>query len=350
PARTCERGETSLKFRPRLGVLFTMALLGALTAPVHAVTPSRDMSSYVLLGLDTLNMKEFAFTNLGNVGVNNAGGMMTWGQKSFFQNDSQVVTDILRRAGKKSSMYDLFANTIVSPLAGAGATVRHDGPTSWSPLPLISPLPPVPTCVAGSAPVTVLKGGSLTLTPGAYGKVLVANGATLELLGGTYCFQEVKTGRKASIVVDAPSDITVLGKFRTNTGSKVLAGPGVGASDILVGVAGKQVKVGHKSKVEGIFYAPNGQLRFGRGGFFTGQFVGRDLRSDFGDTFTLENCGNGAIDTGEQCDEGENNGQPGHCCTHTCDFRPAGTPCPDGNLCNGDELCSAFGQCVPGTE
>src|SRR4029453_9641350 len=176
PARTCERGETSMKFRPRQSVLYTMALLGALTAPVHAATPSRSMSSYVLLGLDTLNMKEFAFTNLGNVGVNNAGGMMTWGQKSFFQNDSQVVTDILRRAGKKSSMYDLFANTIVSPLAGpggpvrhegppppprprgrkrqinsppptpppppvggAGATAQHEAPTPWSPLPLISP-------------------------------------------------------------------------------------------------------------------------------------------------------------------------------------------------------------------
>jgi hypothetical protein len=46
--------------------------------------------------------------------------------------------------------------------------------------------------------------------PGNYGrKLVVANGATLALSGGTYCFQEVKTGRKATISVDKPSNITV---------------------------------------------------------------------------------------------------------------------------------------------
>jgi hypothetical protein len=333
----------------------TVVALGALVAgvaPVRAVpAPSRNLPSYVLLGIDTLNMKEFTFENLGNIGVNNAGGTMAWGQNSFFANGSEVVTDVLKRAGKKSSIYDLFTNVIVSPLAQSGATVRHDGPASWSPLPLITLLPPTPTCVAGSTPVSVPKNGSLTLPPGAYGRLLVANGASLELTGGTYCFSDVKTGRKALITVDAPSDITVLGKLRTNTGTvlRPADGSGIGASDIMVGVAGSLVKLSHKNKVFGIFYVPNGQLRFGHGGFYTGQFVARDLRSDFGDSFTLEDCGNGVVDTGEQCDEGDGNGQPGHCCSKTCDTLPAGTLCPDGDLCNGAETCSAAGQCVHGT-
>jgi hypothetical protein len=327
----------------------TVVALGALVAgvaPVRAVpAPSRNMSTYVLLGIDTLNMKEFVFTNVGNVGVNNTGGTMAWGKSSHFADNTEVVTDVLKRAGQHSSMYDLFANTIVSPLAQAGATVRHDGPVTWTPLPLISSLPPTPTCTAGSTGVAVPKNGSQTLPPGSYGKVVVANGATLDLTGGTYCFSDFKTGRKATITVDAPSNITVLGKFRTNTGTKLLPGSGVGASDILIGVAGSLVKLSHKNHISGVFYVPNGQLRFGHGGFYVGQFVARVLRSDFGDTFTLEDCGNGVVDTGEQCDEGPDGGP---CCTKTCDFRSEGTPCPDGNLCNGNEICSAFGQCVPG--
>src|SRR5262249_41952918 len=161
-------------------VLGAVVAWGA-TAPAAPPVPSRNMASYVLLGIDTINMKEFAFTNLGNVGVNNTGGTMSWGTNSFFADGSEVVTDILMRAGKKSSMYGLFTKRVVSPLAQAGATVRHTGPVGWNPSPLITPLPPVPTCVAGSAPVTVLKGASLKLPPGAYGKVLVNNGATLEL-------------------------------------------------------------------------------------------------------------------------------------------------------------------------
>jgi hypothetical protein len=217
---------------------------------------------------------------------------------------------------------------------------------SWHPLPLINPLPPTPSCTPGSTTVAVLKNGSLTLPPGNYGKVVVPNGATLDLTGGSYCFSAFKTGRKATITVDAPSNITVMGKFTTNTGTKLLPGPGVGASDILIGVAGSLAKLSHKNHISGVFYVPNGQLRFGHGGFYVGQFVAKVLRSDFGDTFTLEDCGNGVVDNGEQCDDGPSGSA---CCTSTCDFRPVGTPCPDGNLCNGNETCSAAGQCVAGT-
>src|SRR5262249_21092517 len=244
------------------------ALAAWAVAAQAAPVPSRNLSSYVLLGIDTLNMKEFAFTNLGNVGVNDAGGTMSWGNSSVFADHTEGVTDVLQRAGRKSSIYDLFANTIVSPLAQAGAIVRDPPPVSWTPLPLIKPLPPTPSCTPGSTTVAVPKNGSLTLPPGSYGKLVVPNGATLDLTGGTYCFAAVKTGRKATITVDAPSNITVMGKFTTNTGTKLLPGPGVGASDILIGVAGSLAKLSHKNHISGVFYVPNGQLRFGHGGFY----------------------------------------------------------------------------------
>src|SRR5436853_4406419 len=168
-------------------VMFTA--LWTFVAPAHGVTtPSRNRSTYVLLGLESIKMKDFAFTNLGNVGVNNAGGTMQWGRKSFFSDGSQVTTDVLRRAGKQSSLYDFFANTMASPLTASGAVVRNDGPLTWSPLPLITPLPAAPSCQPGSTPTTVVKGGSMKLPAGSYGAVIVSNGATLELTGGGYCF------------------------------------------------------------------------------------------------------------------------------------------------------------------
>lgn len=57
-------------------------------------------------------------------------------------------------------------------------------------------------------------------------------------------------------------------------------------------------------------------------------------------------CGNGVVEPGEQCDDGPATGQPGDCCTATCQFQPAGTTCTDeGDLCTVD-VCDATGSCT----
>ncbi|MEO2135929.1 MAG: hypothetical protein ABGY28_00525, partial [bacterium] len=50
------------------------------------------------------------------------------------------------------------------------------------------------------------------------------------------------------------------------------------------------------------------------------------------------NCGNGSLDPGEQCDDG--NAANGDCCSTTCAFE-----CSDGNPCTFDNCIPAFGQC-----
>jgi hypothetical protein len=53
-----------------------------------------------------------------------------------------------------------------------------------------------------------------------------------------------------------------------------------------------------------------------------------------------ERCGNGRIDTGENCDLGpEANGLPTTCCDATCQARPDGSSCADDLFCNGNEIC-----------
>jgi cysteine-rich repeat protein len=55
-------------------------------------------------------------------------------------------------------------------------------------------------------------------------------------------------------------------------------------------------------------------------------------------------CGNGQIDSGETCDDG--NTTNGDCCTAACGTVAAGAPCAaDGNACTND-ICNGAGACV----
>ena len=71
--------------------------------------------------------------------------------------------------------------------------------------------------------------------------------------------------------------------------------------------------------------------------------------NDFNDTTDVfktlrPGCGNGILEPGEQCDDGNLN--DGDCCSTTCQFEPSGSTCPDdGNPCTTD-LCNATGTCI----
>ena len=54
-------------------------------------------------------------------------------------------------------------------------------------------------------------------------------------------------------------------------------------------------------------------------------------------------CGNGALEPGEQCDDG--NTADGDCCSASCQLEAAGAACDDGVFCNGADTCHA-GLCV----
>ncbi len=57
----------------------------------------------------------------------------------------------------------------------------------------------------------------------------------------------------------------------------------------------------------------------------------------------LSACGDGTVDAGEECDDG--NTDDGDCCAADCTFEPQGSTCPeDGNPCT-DHQCDATGTC-----
>ena len=60
-------------------------------------------------------------------------------------------------------------------------------------------------------------------------------------------------------------------------------------------------------------------------------------------------CGNGAVDAGEDCDAGSENGLPGSCCSLACQFSPSGTSCgSSSDRCTMPQVCDGGGNCVPG--
>jgi cysteine-rich repeat protein len=56
-------------------------------------------------------------------------------------------------------------------------------------------------------------------------------------------------------------------------------------------------------------------------------------------------CGNGIIEFGEQCDDG--NQSDGDCCSSACQFQAGGSACSDGNVCTVGDGCFS-GSCAAG--
>jgi len=55
-------------------------------------------------------------------------------------------------------------------------------------------------------------------------------------------------------------------------------------------------------------------------------------------------CGNGVLEAGEACDDGNTN--PGDCCDGSCEFESGGSSCNDGNFCTLTDSCDGAGTCV----
>jgi hypothetical protein len=76
---------------------------------------------------------------------------------------------------------------------GIGAVIRNgSGPLT---LPIVDPFCQIPSFTCGTEFINVAPGETRAVTPGTYGFVRVANGATLHLAGGIYTMCDVKTGR-----------------------------------------------------------------------------------------------------------------------------------------------------------
>lgn len=351
-ARAGMRAAARARGRAGLAALVVALLLAGAGGLLATHQPlSRNVADYVLLARTRLKMKDFNFTGVGDVGVNEQGGVLVFGKSSNFPEGSEVVTDVETRIGDHSSLYLLFVNTY-DAFNLTKSAIRHQPPTPWSPLPLIDPLPCDAACTPGTMGITVPKYGALDLAAESYGNVVVGNNATLTFTGNTYCLGSLKAGRGARLrFQSAGTRVRIAGNLKVNVGGTLGPDPtlpNLGAGDVRVDVGGKSAILSHKSRITALVYACDAVMRFGRTASLRGQFVANQVKSDFGSRLTLETCGDGKVDPGEQCDDGDHNGGPTSCCTVNCDYKAEGTLCPDADKCNGDEVCNAIGHCVAG--
>src|SRR5258706_11342302 len=79
------------------------------------------------------------------------------------------------------------------------------------------------------------------------------------------------------------------------------------------------------------------------GGAQSHEFVATPQLSGVSATFVSASCGDGVLNSGEDCDDGNVSG--GDCCSALCRFEPTGSTCSDGNACTVNDACST-GVCT----
>lgn len=75
-----------------------------------------------------------------------------------------------------------------------------------------------------------------------------------------------------------------------------------------------------------------------------GTYAGGDEATRIEIVLGITECGNGALEAGEACDDGDVDA--GDCCSPTCAFEIGA--CDDGSICTTGETCDGAGTCLPG--
>ncbi len=298
-----------------LAVLVSATL--AISSNGVAWAQSTNLEDYVILALESVRLKNPEST--GSIGVNEEAGKLSLGGGTFLADGTETVGDV-SRIGRGSSIFDLFANTVRGRFDPA--VVRGAGPQHFSP-PLIPVLPPVTDFLCGGPAVTVGKGEGVLLAPGLYGNVSFRNASTVTLTGGTYTMCKLKIGKGVLVINTGPTVFNVARAIVISNGSFV--GPPPGGSRPKINLAGGSLRFGKNTLVRAIIDARFAKVGLGNGQF-EGRLIARKVRSDFGLRLILPRCGDGFVDDGEECDDGNDIDLDG--CPNSCALQPPVTPTP----------------------
>ncbi|MBI5504615.1 MAG: hypothetical protein HY899_07420 [Deltaproteobacteria bacterium] len=220
------------------------------------------------------------------------------------------------------------------------------------------------TIECGGEDVAVTAANSpYALTPGRYRVVDVAHDQTLTLApGGRYELCSLRLHPSASVQVHA-DNVVVLRDFMATSVRAQITGEGACAARwIAFGVTpspapnaaafefGQGTGASARARIAGQFFTP-GRIVMSQHNDYVGRFWGGEILGSGAQTVTrtladcdAPLCGDGVVDPGEQCDDGNN--RNGDCCSSFCEVLPAGNACDDGLFCTRTDRCEEGGRCT----
>ncbi len=214
----------------------------------------------------------------------NGGIQLKKGNPTTLTGNLSAVEDIIIRA-KTTVNGDVTAGQDVTVQSGATVNGTIDENASVSAMSL-----PNPSFSAGGANHTVAQKGSLTLSPGSYGTVMVGKSATLHLSSGDYFFNILDAGVKAVLMIDVSSgevNVNVVAKLNFNKEAKVQISSGDDDSDevTFTTLQESRLTIGDKARVLGTIIASNAAVTLAKNSRFRGLLYAKEILVSQGAVF-----------------------------------------------------------------
>jgi len=259
-----------------------------------------------------------------------------------------------------SSLHFVFADStsidetvpLAHPVAALSGALVSD--VDW-------PAPATVECGIDDVAVTAAN-SPYALAPGRYRVVDVAHDQTLTLAaGGRYELCSLRLHPGATLQVHADNVVLLRDFMATSVRAQITGDGACAARWIAFGVTpspdpnaaafefGQGTGASARARIAGQFFTP-GRIVMGQHNDYVGRFWGNEIFGVGAQTITrtladcrAPLCGDGIVDPGEQCDDGNN--RNGDCCSSFCEVLPAGNACDDGKFCTSEDRCGDGGVC-----
>ncbi|MFN2426762.1 MAG: hypothetical protein ABR587_10005 [Candidatus Binatia bacterium] len=349
--------------RPPLSPIALAGVLACLNASpaVGEVEPPalrRDIGAFALFGRSYVKWHGAATMPLrGSVG---SLSLVEFPARTNASGDESYVAAPSVVAKNSSHIHFVYA----ADFAGeAGVVLDHPPAALEGALVAEIDYPQLPAMSCGGSDVTVDSSNSpMTLAPGRYRDVLVTADQTLRLVaGGRYelCSLRVRAG--ATVEAGTGNRMLIRDYLATSARTQI-TGPGAcGAQWIVFATppsyspTGSAIDFDHggpgsRARIEGQFFTP-GRISMAQHNDYVGRFWADRIDGRVADSITrtlsdchAPRCGDGVLDAGESCDDGNN--RDGDCCSAFCDLMAVGSACEDGRFCTVADACDASARCV----